>query len=101
MIDPKGLSREPSSRPARESCMSGYESAKETLRVSDDGEIVARIETEHVIVHGNRELICFVAREEKVKKDDETPIRPSETYPPPLPFGHLPQIKNRFGGARL
>jgi len=35
-IDPKGLSRKPSSRQARESCMAGYESAKETLRVSDD-----------------------------------------------------------------
>ncbi len=65
-IDPKGLSREPSSRPARESCMSGYESAKETLRVSDDGEIVVHIETERAIVHGNRELIQIY--EEKVKK---------------------------------
>jgi hypothetical protein len=36
IIDPKGLSREPASRPAGESCMAGYESVKETLRVSDD-----------------------------------------------------------------
>ena len=66
MIDPKGLSREPSSRPAGESCMAGYESVKKTLRVSDDSEIVARIETERTIVHGNRELIRLY--EEKVKK---------------------------------
>ncbi len=46
--------------------MAGYESAKETLRVSDDSEIVARIETERAIVHGNRELIRLY--EEKVKK---------------------------------
>jgi len=32
-IDPKGLSREPSSRQAGESCMARYESANETLRV--------------------------------------------------------------------
>ena len=31
-------------------------------------EIVARIETERAIVHGNRELIRFASREEKVKK---------------------------------
>ena len=43
-------------------------SVKKTLRVSDDGEIVARIETESAIVHGNRELIRFASREEKVKK---------------------------------
>ena len=30
--------------------------------------MVARIETERAIVHGNRELIRFAAREEKVKK---------------------------------
>jgi hypothetical protein len=30
--------------------------------------IVARVETECVIVHGGRELIRFAAREEKVKK---------------------------------
>jgi hypothetical protein len=30
--------------------------------------IIARIETERAIVHGNRELIRFAAREEKVKK---------------------------------
>jgi hypothetical protein len=35
-MDPKGFSRGPSSRPAGESCMAGYMSAKETLRVSDD-----------------------------------------------------------------
>ena len=31
-------------------------------------EIVARLETERAIVHGNRELIRFASREEKVKK---------------------------------
>ena len=67
-IDPKGLSREPSSCQARESCMAGYESVKETLRVSDDGEIFARIEIERTMVHGNRGLIRFASREEKVKK---------------------------------
>ena len=51
-IDPKGLSRKPSSRLAGESCMAGYESAKETLRVSDE--------------EGNRELIRIY--EGKVKK---------------------------------
>jgi len=56
-IDPKGFSREPSLCQAGESCMAGYESANETLRVSDDGEIVAHIETERAIIHGNRELI--------------------------------------------
>lgn len=51
-IDPKGLSCKPSSCLARESCMTGFESAKETLRVSDE--------------EGNRELIQMY--EEKVKK---------------------------------
>jgi hypothetical protein len=31
-------------------------------------EIVARIERERAILHGNRELIRFALREEKVKK---------------------------------
>ena len=31
-------------------------------------EIVARIESERAIVHGNRELIRFALREDKVKK---------------------------------
>ena len=66
MIDPKGFSRQPSSRLARESCMAGHESVKETLRVSDNCEIVARIESERAIVHDNRELIRLY--EEKVKK---------------------------------
>jgi hypothetical protein len=34
--DPKGFFREPSSRQAGESCLRECESAKETLRVSDD-----------------------------------------------------------------
>ncbi len=46
--------------------IAGYESVKKTLRVSDNGEIVARIETERAIVHGNRELIRLY--EEKTKK---------------------------------
>ncbi len=58
--DPKGLSREPSSCQAGESCILRRESAKETLRVWTS------IETERAIVHGNRELIRLY--EEKVKK---------------------------------
>lgn len=42
-----------------------------------DLKIVACIETECAIVHGNRELICFAAREEKVwegwKKNEKKP----------------------------
>ena len=66
MIDPKGLSRKTSSRQAGESCMARYESLNETLRVSDDSEIVTRIESKRAVVHGNRELIRLY--EEKVKK---------------------------------
>jgi len=50
--DPKGFSREPSSRQAGESCTAERESAKETLRVW--------------ILDGNRELIRIY--EGKVKK---------------------------------
>ena len=62
-IDPKGLSREPSSRQGGESCMIRNEFAKEALRVWTS------IETERVIVHGNRELIYFAEREEKVTRN--------------------------------
>ena len=54
-IDPKGLSRQTSSCLARESCMAGYESTKETLRVWN--------------LEGNRELIRTAPREEKVKEN--------------------------------
>lgn len=56
-IDPKGLSREPSSCLAGASRMAGYKSVKETLRVWN---------SEHVIVESNRELIRLY--EEKVMK---------------------------------
>ena len=46
--------------------MARYESLNETLRVSDDSEIVTRIESKRAVVHGNRELIRLY--EEKVKK---------------------------------